>query len=272
MKEQRFRDRTEAGQLLATKLAAYADRPDVLVLALPRGGVPVAFEVARALHAQLDVIIVRKLGVPGEEELAMGAIASGGVCVLNDGVVQTLGIPEEVIHQVATREQHEAERRERLYRGDRPAYEVRGRTVILVDDGIATGATMRAAVAAVRQQQPACIVVAVPAAASATCEEFAAEVDELVCLIRPKAFLAVGFWYKNFSQTTDEEVRDLLQQASHEPSITRQEQRRASGAEGHDKRTRATRPARHRSRRIGQDSRSSRDTEQQQQHSPQRVG
>jgi putative phosphoribosyl transferase len=128
MKEQRFRDRTEAGQLLATKLAAYADRPDVLVLALPRGGVPVAFEVARALHTQLDVIIVRKLGVPGEEELAMGAIASGGVCVLNDGIVQMLGIPEEVIHKVAILEQHEVERRERLYRGDRPAYEVRGRT------------------------------------------------------------------------------------------------------------------------------------------------
>lgn len=271
MKEQRFRDRTEAGQLLATKLAAYADRPDVLVLALPRGGVPVAFEVARALHAQLDVIIVRKLGVPGEEELAMGAIASGGVCVLNDGVVRMLGIPEEVIHKVAVHEQHEVERRERLYRGDRPAYEVRGRTVILVDDGIATGATMRAAVAAVRQQQPARIVIAVPAAASATCKKFAAEVDELVCIIRPEAFCAVGFWYENFSQTTDEEVRDLLRQATravdHTTGATK-----APGAEGHEKRARATQPARHRSRRIGQASRSTRNTEQQQQHSPQRVG
>jgi putative phosphoribosyl transferase len=147
VKVQRFRDRTQAGQLLATKLTAYANRPDVLVLALPRGGVPVAFEVARALHAPLDVIIVRKLGIPGEEELAMGAIASGGVRVLNDDVVQVLAIPEEVINKVAAREQHEVERRERLYRGDRPAHEVRGRTVILVDDGIATGGAMRAAVA-----------------------------------------------------------------------------------------------------------------------------
>src|SRR5229473_2413018 len=199
MKLQRFRDRTQAGQILAAQLAAYANRPDVLVLAFPRGGVPVAFEVARALHAPLDVIIVRKLGVPREEELAMGAIASGGVHVLNDDVVQLLGISEEEINRVAAHEQREVERRERLYRGDRPAYEVRGRTVILVDDGIATGATMRAAVAAVRQQQPARIVIAVPAAASATCKKFAAEVDELVCVIRPKAFLAVGFWYKNLA-------------------------------------------------------------------------
>ncbi len=219
MKGQRFRDRTEAGQALAAKLVAYANRPDVLVLALPRGGVPVAFEVARALHAPLDVIIVRKLGVPEEEELAMGAIASGGVCVLNDDVVQMLGMPEEVIHQVAAREQHEVQRRERLYRGDRPAYDVHGRTVILVDDGIATGATMRAAVAAVRQHQPARIIIAVPAAASSTCDELAAEVDELVCIIRPEDFLAVGFWYENFSQTTDGEVCDLLQQAAHKPSI-----------------------------------------------------
>ncbi len=216
MKGQRFRDRTEAGQLLATKLAAYANRPDVLVLALPRGGVPVAFEVARALHAPLDVIIVRKLGVPGEEELAMGAIASGGVCVLNDDVVQMLGIPEEVIHTVATREQQEVEQRERLYRGDRLAYDVHGHTVILVDDGIATGATMRAAVAAVRHQQPARIIIAIPVAASATCEEFVAEVDELVCISRPKMFFAVGSWYEHFSQTSDEEVRRLLEQARHE--------------------------------------------------------
>ena len=224
MKEQQFRDRTEGGQLLATKLAAYANRPDVLVLALPRGGVPVAFEVARALHAPLDVIIVRKLGVPGEEELAMGAIASGGVRVLNDDVVQMLAIPEGVINKVAAHEQQELERRERLYRGDRPAYEVRGRTIILVDDGIATGATMRAAVAALRQQQPARIVIAVPAAASSTCEEFAAEVDELVSVIRPDGFFAVGFWYENFSQTTDEEVRDLLQQAMHEQLAPLQKQ------------------------------------------------
>jgi len=216
MKEQRFLDRTEAGQLLATKLTAYANRPDVLILALPRGGVPVAFEVARALHAPLDVIIVRKLGVPGEEELAMGAIASGGVRVLNDDVVQMLAIPEEVINKVSTQEQHEVERRERLYRGDRPVYDVHGRTVILVDDGIATGATMRAAVAAVRHQHPARIIIAVPVAASVTCEEFEAEVDELVCVSRPEVFFAVSYWYEHFSQTTDEEVHDLLQQAAHE--------------------------------------------------------
>jgi len=193
VKEQRFRDRTQAGQLLATKLTAYANCPDVLVLALPRGGVPVAFEVARALHAPLDVLIVRKLGVPGQEELAMGAIASGGVRVLNDDVVQVLALPEAVITTVAARAQHELERRERLYRGDRPASDVRGRSIILVDDGMATGATMRAAVAAVRQHQPARIVIAVPAAAASTCEEFAAEGDEVVCVSRPEAFFAVGF-------------------------------------------------------------------------------
>jgi putative phosphoribosyl transferase len=222
MKGQRFLDRAEAGQLLATKLAAYANRPDVLVLALPRGGVPVAFEVAGVLHAPLDVIIVRKLGVPGEEELAMGAIASGGVRVLNDDVVQMLAIPEEVVNKVAAHEQHEVERREHLYRGDRPASDIHDRIVILVDDGIATGATMRAAVAAVRQQQPARIVIAVPVAAAATCEEFAAVVDELVCILRPENFFAVGIWYESFSQTTDEEVRDLLQQARHEQLATTQ--------------------------------------------------
>src|SRR5258707_6491767 len=219
VKGQRFRDRTQAGQLLVTQLTAYANRPDVLVIALPRGGVPVAFEVARALHAPLDVLIVRKLGVPGQEELAMGAIASGGVRVLNDDVVQVLALPEAVIDTVAARAQHEVERRERLYRGERPASDVRGRSVILVDDGMATGATMRAAVAAVRQHQPARIVIAVPAAASSTCEECAAEGDEVVCVIRPEAFFAVSFWYESFSQTTDEEVRDLLQHAAHEPSL-----------------------------------------------------
>jgi putative phosphoribosyl transferase len=229
---EQFRDRTEAGQVLATKLAAYANRPDVVVLALPRGGVPVAFEIARALHAPLDVIIVRKLGVPGQKELALGAIASGGVRVLNDDVVQMLAISDEVINEIAVQEQHEVERRERLYRADRPAIDVHGRTVILVDDGIATGATMRAAVTAVRQFQPAHIIIAVPAAASSTCDEFAAEVDELVCVIRPEAFFAVGFWYKHFSQTTDEEVRDLLQQAAHEPSITPRKQHHLRQGEG----------------------------------------
>jgi putative phosphoribosyl transferase len=229
---EQFRDRTEAGQVLATKLAAYANRPDVLVLALPRGGVPVAFEIARALHAPLDVLIVRKLGVPGQKELALGAIASGGVRVLNDDVVRMLAIPDEVINKIAVHEQHEVERRERLYRADRPAIDVHGRTVILVDDGIATGATMRAAVTAVRQLQPAHIIIAVPAAASSTCDEFAAEVDELVCVIRPEEFFAVGFWYKHFSQTTDEEVRDLLQQATHEPSITPRKQHHPYRREG----------------------------------------
>ncbi len=226
MKGQRFLDRMEAGQLLATQLKAYANRPDVLVLALPRGGVPVALEVARALHAPLDVIIVRKLGVPGEEELAMGAIASGGVRVLNDDVVQMLAIPKEVINQVSIHEQHEVERRERLYRGNRPAYDVHGRTVILVDDGIATGATMRAAVVAVRRQQPARIIIAIPVAASATCEEFGAEVEELVCVSRPEMFLAVGFWYEHFSQTSDVEVRRLLDQAAYEQSSSLQKRQR----------------------------------------------
>ena len=168
----------------------------------------------------------------------MGAIASGGVRVLNDDVVQMLAIPEGVINKVAAREQQELERRERLYRGDRPAYEVCGRTIILVDDGIATGATMRAAVAALRQQQPARIVIAVPAAASSTCEEFAAEVDELVCVIRPDGFFAVGFWYENFSQTTDEEVRDLLQRAMHEQVAPPQKKPGTSRVENDGKRAR----------------------------------
>jgi len=248
MKGQRFLDRTEAGQLLATQLAAYANRPDVLVLALPRGGVPVAFEVARELHAPLDVIIVRKLGVPGEEELAMGAIALGGVRVLNDDVIQMLTIPKETINKVAAHEQHELERRERLYRGDRPAYDIHGRIVILVDDGIATGATMRAAVSAVRHQHPARIIIAVPVAASATCEEFVAEIDELVCASRPEVFLGVGFWYENFSQTTDEEVRDLLEQAWHEQqpvTLRKQRLRKMPGVASHESRARDLPPIRH---------------------------
>jgi putative phosphoribosyl transferase len=226
MREQRFRDRTEAGQLLASRLTAYANRPDVLVLALPRGGVPVAYEVARALHAPLEVVIVRKLGVPGEEELAMGAIASGGVRVLNDDVVRMLALPGMVIDSVVAHERRELERREHLYRRDRPASEVHGRTIILVDDGIATGATMRSAVAAVKQQHPARIIIAIPVAASATCEELAAEGDEVVCVNRPEEFYAVGFWYERFSQTTDEEVADLLEQATHERMAMPQKQRR----------------------------------------------
>jgi predicted phosphoribosyltransferase len=205
-----FRDRREAGRLLAAKLAAYANRPEVLVLALPRGGVPVGFEVARALKAPLDVFIVRKLGVPGHEELAMGAVATGGVRVLNDEIVSALRIPEYVIDKVTAKEQQELARRERLYRGNRPAPDVRGRVVILVDDGLATGATMLAAIKALRQQQPARIVVAVPTAAPETCEELKAEVDDVICAVTPRPFHGVGLWYEDFSQTTDEEVRNLL--------------------------------------------------------------
>jgi putative phosphoribosyl transferase len=208
-----YHDRTEAGRQLATKLMAYADRPEVLVLALPRGGVPVGFEVAQALHAPLDVFLVRKLGLPGREELAMGAIATGGVRVLNLDVVSGLNVPNEVIESVADAEQEELQRRERTYRGDRPRLRVRGRTVILVDDGLATGSTMRAAVAALRKQRPARIVVAVPVGAADTCAEFQDEADETICAVTPQPFYAVGLWYEDFGQTTDEEVRELLEQA-----------------------------------------------------------
>ena len=210
----RFRDRREAGQVLARELTAYAGRPDVVVLALPRGGVPVAYEVARALGAPLDVFVVRKLGVPGHEELAMGAVATGGVRVLNDQVVGALGIPPSVIEAVAAWQQQELARRERLYRGDRPPPDVRGRTVILVDDGLATGSTMRAALAALRRQQPARLVVAVPTAAPETCDELRAEADDVVCATTPEPFHSVGLWYEDFSQTTDEEVRELLERAA----------------------------------------------------------
>jgi putative phosphoribosyl transferase len=205
-----FRNRTEAGRLLARRLSGYAGQPDVLVLGLPRGGVPVAYEVAQELNAPLDVFLVRKLGLPGHEELAMGAIASGGVCVLNDEVVEALRIPPQVIEMVAARELQELERRERCYRGSRPAPEVRGRTIILVDDGLATGSTMRAAVAALRRLGPARIIVAVPTAAPSTCDQFRHEADECVCDITPEPFYSVGLWYEDFSQTTDDEVRDLL--------------------------------------------------------------
>src|SRR5918992_528509 len=205
-----FRDRSDAGRRLAEKLSAYRDRDDLLVLALPRGGVPVAFEVASALRAPLDVFVVRKLGVPGHEELAMGAIATGGVRVLNSDVVHRLKLPQEVIDRVASSEHSELVRREKVYRGDRPPPDVRGRTVILVDDGLATGATMLAAIKALRQQQPARIVVAVPTAAPETCEQLKKEADDAICAITPEPFHAVGLWYEDFSQTTDEEVRDLL--------------------------------------------------------------
>lgn len=209
-----FRDRRDAGKKLAQKLSAYAGRPDVLIVALPRGGVPVAYEVALALNASLDILIVRKLGLPGQEELAIGAIASGGIRILNGDIIRTLSIPEEVINFVVKREIEELQRREKLYKGNRPSLDVRDHTVILVDDGLATGASMRAAVAGLRTQHPARIVVAVPAAAPEVCDAFRSEVDELVCAITPEPFYGVGRWYKDFSQVTDAEVRVLLEEAN----------------------------------------------------------
>jgi predicted phosphoribosyltransferase len=211
-----FHDRAEAGRLLADRLEKYAGKPDVIVLALPRGGVPVAYEVAHALKVPMDVFIVRKLGVPGHEELAMGAVATGAVRVLNDQVVSGLGIPDYVIDAVVNWETEELKRRERLYRGSRPAPDVRGKTVILVDDGLATGSTMLAAAQALRQQKPGRIVVAVPVAAPDTCELLQSQVDEVICPVTPEPFYAVGLWYRDFSQTTDEEVRELLARSSSE--------------------------------------------------------
>ena len=209
-----FSNRAEAGQLLAEKLNKYAGREDVIVLGLPRGGVPVAYEVARRLRVPLDVFIVRKLGVPGFEELALGAIASGGVRVLNEDVVRALPNANELIESVTTRELAELARREQIYRDGRPAPDIGGRTVILVDDGLATGATMRAAVAALRQLGAAKIVVAVPVGAADTCREIEREVDETVCAMAPEWFQAVGQFYEDFSQTSDEEVRELLARAA----------------------------------------------------------
>lgn len=205
-----FKDRRVAGKLLAQELAAYAHRPDVLVLALPRGGVPVAFEIAKALNVPLDVIVVRKLGVPNQEELAMGAIASGGVRILNQQTVRDLNISDDQIARIALTEERELERREWLYRGDRPFPNPQGRTVILVDDGLATGATMWAAIVALHKQQPAQIVIAVPIAARQSCEELKNQVDKIVCIATPDPFYSVGLWYQNFPQTTDDEVCDLL--------------------------------------------------------------
>jgi putative phosphoribosyl transferase len=207
----RFRDRRLAGQQLATRLSTYANRSDVLVIGLPRGGVPVAAEVAKALHAPLDICLVRKLGVPGHQELAMGAIASGGVRVLNDDVLAWLGISDKAIDEVAARELRELQRRDRTYRGDRPPPVLRDRTIILVDDGLATGSTMRAAIAAIRQQSPQRIVVAVPVGAPDTCDAIRGEVDEAVCLMTQDPLYAIGLWYENFTQTTDEEVCKLLE-------------------------------------------------------------
>jgi putative phosphoribosyl transferase len=205
-----FRDRTDAGRQLTEKLLSYAGRDDVIVLALPRGGVPVAFEVAQRLGVPLDVFVVRKLGVPGHEELAMGAIASGGVRVLNEDVLYVLPDAQSIVEMVTAIEREELKRRERDYRIDRPAPDVRGRTVILVDDGLATGATMRAAAAALRQQGAAKIIVAVPVGAPSTCHELTSLVDDVVCLQSPGSFMGVGQYYEDFSQTSDEEVRELL--------------------------------------------------------------
>lgn len=211
-----FRDRIDAGKKLAAQLKTYANRPDVIVLALPRGGVPVAYEVARELNAPLDVFLVRKLGVPGHEELAMGAIATGGTRILNDDVVTSLNLSDEAINRVAAKEQQELERREQAYRGGRPPLEMSDRTVLLVDDGLATGATMRAAAVALQKLQPKQVIAAVPVAASETCNEFRMQVDDIICAETPQPFYAVGLWYNNFSQTTDQEVRELLEQARHQ--------------------------------------------------------
>lgn len=209
----RFDDRTQAGRLLAERLAALRRDPEVVILGLPRGGVPVAYEVAEALQAPLDIFVVRKLGAPGQEELAMGAVATGGARVLNDDVVRALGIPDDTIERVASDAEREVRRRETLYRGDRPLPELRGRTVVLVDDGLATGASMRAAVQAVRSFEPARVLVAVPTAPADTCRALRELADECVCLSTPEPFMGVGRWYRDFSQTTDEEVRSWLAQA-----------------------------------------------------------
>jgi len=210
-----FRDRTEAGRVLAGMLGRYANRAGVLILALPRGGVPVAFEVAQALNAPLDIFVVRKLGLPGDEELAMGAVASGNVRVLNDEVVRSFGVSDGVIDAVAEKEEIELKRRERLYRGDAPVPDAAGKTILLVDDGIATGSTMRAAVAALRRQHPARIVVAVPVAPPSTCEDLQTEADEVISVMTPEPFYAVGQWYKIFDQTTDKQVRELYERSMH---------------------------------------------------------
>jgi putative phosphoribosyl transferase len=210
--EVNFKDRKEAGQILAGKLSHYAGQK-VLVLGLPRGGVPVAFEVAKALKAPLDIYVVRKLGVPGHEELAMGAIASGNVRVLNKPVVEDLRISEEEIDAETRKEKKELRRRERLYRGDRPTLDVSNRTVILVDDGIATGSTIKAAIKALKKEKAGRIVVAVPVAPVSTIEELQRDVDELVCVSRPEFFYAISLWYDDFPQTSDEEVRELLKEA-----------------------------------------------------------
>lgn len=211
----RFKDRREAGVMLAEKLRSYAGRSDAIVLALPRGGVPVAYEVASALSLPLDVFVVRKIGAPGHEEFALGSIASGGVCLIDRTSVRALGVPETVLDQILEREQHELDRRERLYRGTERPLDLREKTVIIVDDGLATGLTMRAAVSAVRKHAPKEIVVAVPVCAPLSCDEVERETDAwCICVQSPEPFYAVGMWYDNFEQTSDEEVQELLERAA----------------------------------------------------------
>lgn len=210
----RFRDRTEAGRLLAERLTEYANAPDTLVLALPRGGVPVAYEIARALHLPLDICLTRKLGVPGRKELAMGAIGQGGIRVINESIVEDLGVSEQAIERVARSEEIELERRDRLYRGDRPLPAIEGKTVLLVDDGIATGATLKAAILTLQARDPRSIVVAVPVAPAEIRDRLEESVDRVVCVLEPEALMAISAWYDDFSQTGDGEVRELLAAAN----------------------------------------------------------
>lgn len=214
MEIKRFKDRAQAGALLAKRLHSYAKRADVVVVALPRGGVPVGYAIAQALELPLDIMLVRKLGMPGHEEYAMGAIASGGLCVLQPAAVGALAVPPEVIEAVAQRELKELERREKLYRVDHPPLPLQGRVAILVDDGLATGATMLAALRAVHQMQPAYVVMAVPVAARDSFQAVASEADEAICLYQPEPFYAVGRWYENFGKTSDDDVRQLLDDAA----------------------------------------------------------
>lgn len=216
-----FRDRYEAGRQLAGALTEYAAHPNLLVLALPRGGVPVGFEIARSLNAPLDLMLVRKLGVPGHEELAMGAIASGGIRIVSEDVVATFGISDRVIATVAANEEQELNRRERIYRDQQPPPVMRGRIIVLVDDGLATGSTMRAAAVALRSQDPARLIAAVPVAPIESCTELRREVDEVCCLSTPSPFLSVGTWYQDFSQITDEEVRSLLEARASSQEVSR---------------------------------------------------
>ncbi len=212
-----FRNRREAGTLLAKKLASLDSRSEAIVLALPRGGVPVAYEVARALHLPLDILVVRKLGLPGHEEFAFGAVASGGVSFINEGIVNSLRMTDAMVERVVERENLELARRERLYRGDRPAANLRGKTVIVVDDGLATGASMRVAIGSIKTQQPTQIIVAVPVASEDTCEQLKDEAEVwCVCAVMPEPFYAVGLWYRDFSQTSDEEVCKLLAESEME--------------------------------------------------------